>query len=165
MPRRTPMPAFRLRLSILAVMLGATDGSYLMGGEAQARIPAPGLSPLQGVLVSRLTFVLYLPLSPHGGLLCSSCLQFAIFDKGMSLLCMPVKGSLGPELSAHLPPSPTSSAPALTEHPLPCPTVFTAIRIPLPAFRLRFSVLAVMLGAADGGYPMGGGNPSQGPRS
>ena len=28
-------------------MLGATDGSYLMGGEAQARIPAPGLSPLR----------------------------------------------------------------------------------------------------------------------
>ena len=44
---RSPLPAFKLRFSNLAVILGATDVSYPMGGEAQARIPAPGLSPLR----------------------------------------------------------------------------------------------------------------------
>ena len=81
-----PLPAFRFRLPILSVMLGATDGSYLMRGETQARIPAPGLS-LHRVSFPRLT-----------------------------------------------------------------PFVFS----PLPAFKLRFSNLAVILGATDVSYPMGG---------
>ena len=78
LPKRSPLPAFRLRFSILAVMLGATDGSYLMRGETHARIPAPGLSLLR-VSFPRLTSAFHLPASPLGGLLSDSAFGCYLF--------------------------------------------------------------------------------------
>ena len=74
----------------------------------------------------------------------------------MSHLCMPVKGPLSPESFAHQPRTPTPSAPAQKSTRSIAPQRPLLNRSPLPAFKLRFSNLAAMLGATDVSYPMGG---------
>ena len=85
LPTLSPLPAYRLRFPSLLSLLGATDGSCLIRGETQARIPAPGLSLF-------------------------SCYLF--WTKACRVHVMPVISSLSPEPPALQLRMPTPSAPA-----------------------------------------------------